>query len=189
MNTPAAHRISTVNTPCRRSGERPFGDRQDTARGDRRQRPPARRCAHPLGARGGKAALRRRSSRTTPAARPLCPAPGSCGARRADTQRLLPRDFSPRLVALAPPRWCGGGVFCCAPRWDYRVGALSLDRCPGPSKCPPSFGRQVPILACPCCDSRCIERLSVRKHGLLRKKAHGFCRKVHRFSRKLDHFS
>lgn len=54
---------------------------------------------------------------------------------------------------------------------------------------PAVFGRQVPILACPCCDSRCIERLSVRKHGLLRKKAHGFCRKVHRFSRKLDHFS
>ena len=54
---------------------------------------------------------------------------------------------------------------------------------------PAVFGRQVPILACPCCDSRCIERLSVRKHGLLRKKAHGFSRKVHRFSRKLDHFS
>ena len=54
---------------------------------------------------------------------------------------------------------------------------------------PAVFGRQAPFLACPCCGSRCIERLSVRKHGLLRKKAHGFCRKVHRFSRKLDHFS
>ena len=83
--------------------------------------------------------------RTTPGARPLCPAPGSRGARRADTQRLLPRDFSPRLVALAPPRWCGGGVFCCAPRLDYHVGPLLLDRCPGPSKYPPCSAGKRPI--------------------------------------------
>lgn len=78
-------------------------------------------------------------------ARPLCPAPGSCGARRADTQRLLPRNFSPLLVALAPPRWCGGGVFCCAPCWDYRVGALSLDHCPGPTKYPPCSAGKCPF--------------------------------------------
>ena len=46
---------------------------------------------------------------------------------------------------LAPPRWCGGGVFCCAPCWDYRVGALSLDRCPGPSKYPPCSAGKCPF--------------------------------------------
>ena len=80
-----------------------------------------------------------------PGACPLCPAPCSRGARRVDTQRLLPRDPSPLLVALAPPQWCGGGVFCCAPCWDYRVGALSLDRCPGPSKYPPCSADKRPF--------------------------------------------
>lgn len=42
---------------------------------------------------------------------------------------------------------------------------------------PAVFGRQVPILACPCCGSRCIERLSVRKHGCCGKKRTAFAEK------------
>lgn len=37
---------------------------------------------------------------------------------------MPPRDFSPLLVALAPHRWCGGGVFCCA-----CVGTIALGHC------------------------------------------------------------
>lgn len=52
------------------------------------------------------------------------------------------------------------------PRWGTVARSLSRSL-----EMSTVFGRQVPILACPCCDSRCIERLSVRKHGLLRKKS------------------
>ncbi len=113
-----------------------------------------------------------------PGACPLCPAPCSRGARRVDTQRLLPRDPSPLLVALAPPQWCGGGVFCCSPRSYSRVRG-TVTRSLSPSlEMPALFGRQTPFLACHSAAHVAFCASAFKKHGLLRKKAHSFRRKV-----------
>ena len=100
------------------------------------------------------------------------------------TARFLSTSRRPRTSSVVRGRRFLLRTALGLPRWGTVARSLSRSL-----EIPAVFGRQAPFLACPCCDSRCIERLSVRKHGLLQKKAHGFCRKVHRFSRKLDHFS